>query len=93
MNNTIPQGDQRLFADLSPLQAVALWEYVRFTEELLEYALSCAGSMDAGILYGFTSRIGALRDDLADALPPDPRSLAPGKQIITFPLAQEWDEP
>jgi hypothetical protein len=66
-------------------QAVFFWEYVRYLEDLHSYALSQTGRMDESILHGFTSRITALRDDLVDELPPDPRTLSPGKRIIRFP--------
>jgi hypothetical protein len=38
-----------------------------------------------GTLYGLKTRIESLRDDLADELPPDPRLLSPGKQVVRFP--------
>ncbi|MDR1287112.1 MAG: hypothetical protein LBK08_05850 [Treponema sp.] len=62
-----------IFAGAPDYQAVFLWEFVRFLEELHGYTLSHAGNMDNGTLHGFTSRIGAMRDDLIDELPTDPR--------------------
>jgi hypothetical protein len=62
-----------ILGDMSKRQAVILWEHVRGLEELLDYALSHAGDMDKEIVHGFTSRIEALRDDLAGGLPHDPR--------------------
>jgi hypothetical protein len=66
-------------------QAIFLWDYVRFMEELLGYAMKQARSMDADTLHGFTTRIEALRDDLVDGLPPDPRALAPAREPLRFP--------
>jgi hypothetical protein len=74
-----------ILADIPDYQAVFLWEYVHFLNELFDYALNSGGSIDAGTLHGFTSRIMALRDDLADELPPDPRMLAPGRPLVRFP--------
>jgi hypothetical protein len=62
-----------------------VWEHIRGLEELLDYTRDMARSIDPSILYGLTSRLEALRDDLADELPPDPRALSPGRQIIRFP--------
>jgi hypothetical protein len=62
-----------IFADAPDYQAVFLHEYVRFIDELYGYTLARSGSMDAETLYGLTSRVEALRDDLAGQLPPDPR--------------------
>jgi hypothetical protein len=75
-----------LLAGIPDYQAVFFWEYVHHLDELLDYAMSCARGLDAGALYGFTSRIRALRDDLVDELPPDPRLLSPGGPPICFPL-------
>jgi hypothetical protein len=65
-----------IFADASDCQAVFFWEYIRFIDELYDYTLSHAENLDTGTLHGFTSRIEALRDDLAVELPPDPRTMA-----------------
>jgi hypothetical protein len=48
-----------------------------------------AGSMDNGTLHGLTNRVEAVRDDLIDELPPDPRDIpfrgrvhgSPGKTV------------
>jgi hypothetical protein len=68
-------ADGSPLAGLPDYQAVVLWDYIKYLDELLDYALSCAGDMDAGTLHGLTSRIGALRGGLAGGLPPDPRLL------------------
>jgi hypothetical protein len=62
-----------IFAGAPDFQAVFLWEYIRFVDELYAYTLGHAESLDVWVLHGFTSRIEALRDDLAAELPPDPR--------------------
>jgi hypothetical protein len=79
MKNTI-------FANAPDYQVVFLWEYIRFVEELYAYTLSHAEDMDTGTLHGFTSRIEALRDDLAAELPLDPRIIpfrgGAGKKVL-----------
>jgi hypothetical protein len=70
-------------ADLADYQVVFLCELVRGLEELLGYTHGLAGDMDT--LHGLVTRIEALRDDLADELPPDPRVLPAGGKIIGFP--------
>jgi hypothetical protein len=64
-----------ILGDMSKRQAVILWDHIRGLGELLDHVLSCAGDMNKSTLHGFTSRIEALRDDLADGLPRDPRIL------------------
>jgi hypothetical protein len=73
MKNATMTDRPPILGDLSKRQAVVLREYIGYLDELLDYALSCAGDMNKSILYGFTSRIEALRDDLVDELPPGPR--------------------
>jgi hypothetical protein len=65
--------------------AVTLWEVVRGLKELAVYARAQAGRMDPATFHGLVTRIGAMCDDLADELPPDPRTLSPGERIIQFP--------
>ncbi|MDR0587278.1 MAG: hypothetical protein LBG26_08570 [Treponema sp.] len=62
-----------IFADAPDFQVVFLSEYLRAVEELHRYALTLAGRMTPCVFHGFTSRIEALRDELAGQLPPDPR--------------------
>jgi hypothetical protein len=73
MKNATMMDRSPVLGDMSKRQAVILWEHVRGLGELLDYALSCGESMDKDTLHGLTSRIEALRDDLAEGLPPDPR--------------------
>jgi hypothetical protein len=60
-------------ADLPDYQALFLHEIVRGLAELLDHTHDLAGNIDT--LHGLTTRIEALRDDLGDELPPDPRVL------------------
>jgi hypothetical protein len=78
MKNLILEG----FKDY---QMAFLRDYLGFVEELRGYVLEQAGSMDADTLHGLTTRIEALRNDLADGLPPDPRALAPARGPLRFP--------
>jgi hypothetical protein len=75
MKNATITDRAPILAGLPDYQAVVLWDYVGYLDELLEYALSCTGDMDKSTLHGFSSRIEALRDDLVDELPPGPRVL------------------
>jgi hypothetical protein len=76
--------DEQLLRGISDPAAVFLWELVRFLDELHEYALSEAKDMNPEVLHGFTSRIEAIRDDLVDELPPDPRAISTRTRTATL---------
>jgi hypothetical protein len=48
MKSTAPHREQPLLANLPDYQAVFLWEYVRFVEELLDYTLGLYGGPGYG---------------------------------------------
>jgi hypothetical protein len=58
-----------IFAGVPDYQAVFLWEYVRYLDELSDFIRDHAGDMDTGIFHGLVSRAEALRGDLAGELP------------------------
>jgi hypothetical protein len=93
MVNNLRDPDGPLLSGLPDYHAVFLHELVRGLKELAVYARAQAGCMDPVVFHGLITRIGALRDDLADELPPDPRTLSPGRQIIQFPRRSGRGEP
>jgi hypothetical protein len=67
-----PLFDEPLLAGIGDPGLVFLHEYVRGLDEIMEYAQGIEG-LPEETLYGLTSRIEALREDLIDQMEPDPR--------------------